>query len=161
MKHVIAILFSIIGLNQAWAQAPLHPHIDLCVIELEDEDGNNAGIQEVGSVDVKTVKSLTQEELQRLNDHLISLEYIQKPLPLAELQELFKTGRYKYDDLYIITFKVVASDRTYVEYRSYPGDNPYGFIYAENGELIAINSDGSYELLVPGGEGLSCYQYNQ
>lgn len=135
---------------------------ELCLLEpqerQEEQDNFENKFVEVRSLDIKTVDALTDSELKMVNAHLLSEKYVEKVLTFAEAKALFSDGgEQAYNDLYVITFKSNASGRTYVQVKSYPGDNPYGLIFdAKTGKAVAHNSDDSITLLTDNGP-YSCW----
>jgi hypothetical protein len=114
-------------------------------------------------LDIKNINSLTDFQLKLVNQHLIEQEYTPKALSFAEIKALFsKDGEEEYNDLYIITLKFKKTGKSYIEVKSYPGDNPYGLIFeAQTGKLVAMNGDDSISLLTEHGGQVSCYDLSK
>lgn len=135
--------------------------VELC--QLEAEDGSEVAYEEVESLDIKKITSLTEFQLNLVNQHLLEREYTSKALSFAEIKALFsKGGQEEYNDLSIITMKFKTTGKLYVEVKSYPGDNPYGLIFeAQTGKLVAMNGDDSIYLFTQHGDQVSCYDLSK
>ena len=135
--------------------------VELC--QLEAEEGSKVDYEEVESLDIREVKSLTDFQLNLVNQHLLEREYTSQALSFAEIKALFgKGGQEEYNDLAIITMKFNKTSKLYIEVKSYPGDNPYGLIFeAQTGKLVGMNGDDSIYLFTQSGDQVSCYDLSK
>ena len=163
MKHLFFALSLVLGFSSAQAKIQ-HPYADVCAVVPSEEDYEsevNTAIEEVENLDIDTMSEASSVLLSMLNDHVTSIYEVQGPLTLAQIKELYSdNGPLKYDDLYVLTWKVKATGRTYVETKSYPGDNSYGFVFTPEGKVVATNGDDDYTLLVEGKKGIYCSHSN-
>lgn len=140
---------------------PLSLPVELC--HLEAEEGSEDAYEEVESLDIKQISSLTDFQLNLVNQHLLEREYIPQALSFAEIKALFsKGGQEEYNDLSLITMKFKETGKLYIEVKSYPGDNPYGLIFeAKTGKLVGMNGDDSIYLFTEHGDQVSCYDLSK
>ena len=138
-KLILSFAFISVLSNAAHAANPEdYTHIAVCKI------GTKA-MPDVDTIDLTQAQSVTALQLQMINEYL---QFDNGPLSWKEIRKLMeKGGSLQYDDLYFNTYEVAATGKVYVEVKSYPGDNPYSFIFTPEGELVATNSDDSIDLV--------------
>lgn len=145
MKHLLVIL----GLTVFAAISQAAPkHIALCGFDESDLVG-------IVKQDVKEMSALTPLQDKMVQQYLMKIEYTDKHLSLKEIQDLF-TITYQFDELSFSTYKSQSTGAIYHNVISYPGDNQYGLIYDNNGQLVANINDGDIELL-ENGQSFYCY----
>lgn len=140
MKPVLLAFTALIVLSSAaFAAAPEEfTHIAVCKI------GTKA-MPEVDTIDLTTAETVNPLQLGMINEYL-QLEG--GPFTWKQIRKMMeKGGSLQYDDLYFNTYAVAATGKVYVEVKSYPGDNPYSFIFTPEGELVATNSDDSIDIV--------------
>lgn len=131
--------------------------VELC--QMEDYDASIAAFEELETLDIKQVSSLTGFQLDLVNQHLVQQEYTPKALTFAEIKALFSSdGDEGYNDLYLITYKSKKSGKIYIQAKTWPGDNPYGLIFTDAGKLVGHNGDGSISLFTISGGQVSCFE---
>lgn len=139
------------------AENPYLLPVELC--QMEDYDASLAAFEEVESLDIKQINSLTSFQLDLVNQHLIHQEYTPKALTFAEIKALFSNdGEEGYNDLYLITYKSKKSGKIYIQAKTWPGDNPYGLIFTQAGKLVAYNDDDSISFATLSGGQVSCFE---
>ncbi|MEK2646435.1 hypothetical protein [Bdellovibrio sp. BCCA] len=157
------ILFLSVLMLSKFALATTTPaHVELCALEIAEEA--EAQFTEETIFDIRKTKTISAFHLSLINNYIAG--YNQEPnknLTLADLQKMFgKDGEESFNDLYIVKYTSKTTGQVYLEVRTYPGDNPVGTVYnSKTGEILAQNSDDSYELTLPNGGTFSCYDLNK
>ncbi|WP_347359164.1 hypothetical protein [Bdellovibrio sp.] len=162
MKKFILIL-SLFAVSTSFAKGQKLENLkELCALEAEHEEDYESIFNEQSTLDIKEINSLTAFELGLVNAHLVQEQYTAKDLTFAEIKALFSEGgEQSYNDLHLITFKSKVTGRTYIQVKTWPGDNPYGLIFdAKTGKTLAHNGDDSIVLLTQNGP-YSCWSLNK
>lgn len=162
MKKFIFVL-SLFAVSTSFAKGQKLENLkELCALEAEHAEDYESTFEELSTLDIKEINSLTAFELNLVNAHLVQEQYTSKALTFAEIKKFFSAeGEQPYNDLYIITFKSKVTGRTYIQVKTWPGDNPYGLIFdAKTGKTLAHNGDDSIVLLTQNGP-YSCWSLNK
>ncbi|GIL18447.1 MAG: hypothetical protein BroJett040_21980 [Oligoflexia bacterium] len=120
--------------------------MDPVYVEGKDEPVSQELLNEMQSLNVAKVATLSKLQLQLVNRYLISqLGVKKKILSLREVQDLFKKGgELQWSELYLNTYQSSVSGEIYLEVLSYPGDNPVADYFDQGGLYVGHNSDGSF-----------------
>nr|BFD62271.1 hypothetical protein BdHM001_09520 [Bdellovibrio sp. HM001]BFD67809.1 hypothetical protein HAGR004_28310 [Bdellovibrio sp. HAGR004] len=162
MKLFIFVL-SLFAVSTSFAKGQKLENLkELCALEAEHEEDYDNTFAELGTLDIKEINSLTAFELKLVNAHLVQEQYTTKALTFAEIKKFFsEEGEQPFNDLHIITFQSKVTGRTYIQVKTWPGDNPYGLIFdAKTGKTLAHNGDDSIVLLTQNGP-YSCWSLNK
>lgn len=158
MKQMITALCALMLSAPAFANGNSNSfkHIALCEMETEVEDGQK-DLLTISEIAVKEAISLNPSLLKLVNIHLQHQQYTTSDLSLEQVKELFTTGIYRHDDLYIVSMQAKSTGRIYYHVLSYPGDNQYGLFFTLEGKLVANDQDGTVSLYVGNtGKDVSC-----
>ncbi|WII73192.1 hypothetical protein QJS83_04810 [Bdellovibrio sp. 22V] len=150
------ILFSVAFFASAIAFAEAPAHVELCALEIYEEQEVQFTTKEL--FDIKTAKSISPFFLSLLNHY-----YGGEPKTFAEFKALYgEHGDESYNDLIIYELTSNTTGRVYLEVKSWPGDNPVGFVHdPKTGEVLASNGDDSYTLFYGNNQEFSCYELNK
>jgi len=156
MKHLFVAVSVIIA--SSWAHASVPQNAELCALEIYEEA--EALFTETTVFDIKKATSISPFYLSLVNKNFADSGV--QFATFADLKKAFsRGGDWQFDDLYILKRVSKKTGRTHLEVRSYPGDNPVGTVFHPvTGEILAVNSDDSYELINPEGS-FSCYEINK
>lgn len=151
MKSVIVSAFLVLAATSAQAYQSTVPHAEICVLEAgyEPEDLDKL-YKETVIFDIKEAKSVTKAQWAMLKEYYQGY-YSDEQVTFERLKKDFgPKGDEAYNDLYIYKIEIAASGNVYYEVRTYPGDNPFGYVFDAKGNFVASNGDGSYSLAVSG-----------
>ncbi len=146
IKYLLSLFFLAYG-NLALATQTASFSTELCAIEYAQSYHDT--FTEISATEIFEYETVSDELLAVLNNHLMTLEYTNKPLSLVEIQALFsQDGEFYYDGMTITEIVSKKTGIIYLQTMSWPGENPYSFNYdAKTFELRAIGQDDSITLV--------------
>lgn len=154
IKYLLSFTLLAFG-AQALASQNSSFSTELCAIEYAQT--YHETFTEISATEIFEYKTVSNELLAVINNHLMTLEYTNKPLSLPEIQALFsQDGEFYYDGMTITELVSKKTGIAYLQTMSWPGENPYSFNYdAKTFELRAIGQDDSITL-VDGNQSAIC-----